>query len=89
MKYRVASQEYIDNLKPDDNVWILVENDCKFARRGKFVKRTPTGRLSIKYKDHKDWLNSNGKRTIPDRWYFSHYTLIEVQENEEKTNENN
>lgn len=82
MKYRVASKEYIDNLKPGDKVWVKVEsrfNSC--ARSGVFVGRTTTGRLSIQYKYNKDWLYNNGKRAIRiDNWTTEDNTLIQVIE---------
>ena len=84
MKYKVANAEYINNLKQGDDVCVLVQYGENYLRKvksairkGKFVKRTPTGKLSIQYDSFKDWLNGDGKRSMSaDGWHFDRLTLI-------------
>lgn len=82
MKYRIATKEYRDNLKPGDKVWVKVEKYPKdVAYGGVFVGKTPTGKLSIQYKNNKDWLNGDGTRLKRyDAWHSLQFTLIEVKD---------
>lgn len=79
-----ASKEYLDNLKPNDEIYVSVRSfgfyEGERTLRAVFVRHTPTKRLSFMIGKEKIWVNANGSRSVSvGNWPYKSYAILESE----------